>query len=154
LKTSHGLDFFRICALALRNDIFAGAHRAFVKHQDATSFWYIQNIAEKEFAKAADDSDIVIKDLAKLAEKLKPIRDRVHFHVDRRDLKEPNNVWNDANLTGNEFIFLTKNAHEILRIMYLNLYGEDRPIPDYFGDDIEKIINAYKEKYKDAPLSV
>ena len=154
LKTAHGLDFFRICAYALQNDLYAGAHRAFDRHKDATSFWYIKNIAPKEFAKATSDSKIVIEDLEKLAEKLKPIRDRVHFHVDRRDLTEPTKAWEDADLTGNEFISLTENAHEILRIMYLDLTGQDRTIPGYFGEDIEKIITAYKEKYKDAPLSI
>ncbi len=149
LKTAHGLDFFRICAYALQNDLYAGAHRAFDMHKDATSFWYLKNIAPKEFAKAVSDSKIEMKDLEKLAEKLKPIRDRVHFHADRRDLKEPTKAWNDADLTGNEFISLTENAHEILRVMYLELTGQDRAIPDYFGDDIEKIITAYREKYED-----
>jgi hypothetical protein len=154
LKTEHGLDFFRICAVALKNDLFAGAHRAFDRHKDATSFWYIKNIAPKEFAKAASDSKIVIEDLEKLAEKLKPIRDRVHFHVDRRDLKEPTKAWDDADLTGNEFISLTEKAHEILRTLYFDLTGQDSSIQEYFGEDIKKIITAYKEKYKDAPLSI
>ncbi len=154
LKTAHGLDFFLICAAALKNDLFAGAHRAFDRNKDATSFWYIKNIAPKEIAKAASDSEIVIEDLEKLAEKLRPIRDRVHFHVDRRDLTEPTKAWEDADLTGDEFISLTENAHKILKIMYLDLTGQDRAIPDYFGKDILKIITAYKEKYKDAPLSI
>ena len=97
---------------------------------------------------------LVIEDLEKLAEKLKPIRDRVHFHVDRRDITEATKAWDDAELTGNEFISLTENAHEILRIMYLALTGQDRTIPDYFGEDIKKIITAYKVKYKNAPLSI
>jgi hypothetical protein len=148
LNTAHSLDFFRICAYALQNDLYAGAHRAFDTHKDATSFWYIKNVAPKEFAKAASESGIEIKDLEDLGEKLKPIRDRVHFHVDRRDLMEPTKAWEDANLTGNEFISLTENAHEILRIMYLDLTGQDRAIPEYFGDDIEKIITAYREKHE------
>lgn len=154
LKTSKRLDFFRICTLALQNDLYAGAHRAFDRHKDATSFWHIKNIAPKELAKAASDAGIAIENLEILAEKLKTIRDRVHFHVDRRNLTEPTKDWKDAGLTGNEFISLTENAHEILRIMYLDLTGQDSAIPDYFGEDIVKIITAYKEKYKNALLSI
>ncbi len=88
LKTKHGLDFFLICAYALQNDLYANAHRAFDSHKDATSFWYIRNIAPKEFANAVSDSEISVEELERLAEKLKPIRDRVHFHVDRRDLTD------------------------------------------------------------------
>lgn len=52
-KSSHGLDFFRVCDAALRNDLYAGIHRAFDSHAEATSFWYIQNIALAQMAKAA-----------------------------------------------------------------------------------------------------
>ena len=101
LKVVHGLDFFRICAFALRNDLYAAAYRAFDSHKDAVSFWYVKNIAPKEFSKALVDSKISIERIEKLSEKLKPIRDRVHFHVDRRDLTDPNKAWKDADLTGN-----------------------------------------------------
>lgn len=154
LKTAHGLDYFRICATALENDLYAGAHRAFDRHGDAASFWYIQNIEPKLFSEALSEAKVELNRIEELAGKLKPIRDRVHFHADRRDLETPTSPWEDADLSGNEFIELTENAHEILRIMKFNLRNIDSPIPDYDGDDIEKIIRAYKEKYPSAPLSI
>lgn len=154
LKSSHSLDYFRVSAYALQNDLYAGAHRAFDSHKDAVSIWYVRNLAPEDFAASAEEANIEIPELERLAEKLKPIRDRVHFHVDRRDLLEPSNAWEDANMTGDEFISLTENAHEILRLMYLKLTGENKTIPEYFGEDIKDIISSYKDRHQDAPLSI
>ena len=154
LKSAHGLDYFRVSAYALQNDLYAGAHRALDSHKDAVSIWYIRNLAPDAFAEAALEVKIGISELEKLIEKLKPIRDRVHFHVDRRDLLEPSSAWEDADITGDEFISLTENAHEILRLMYLNLTGEDKGVPEYYGEDIKEILTSYKDRHRDAPLSI
>ena len=154
LETSHGLDFFRICKAALENDLYAGAHRAFDRHEDAVSFWYIENISGKLFTEAIAEAMVDRNRIEELAEKLKNIRDRVHFHADRRDLEAPSKPWQDANMSGNEFIDLTESAHEVLRILNRKLTSVDSVIPNYNGADIEKIIRAYKDEYPDAPLSI
>lgn len=154
LNSAHGLDFFRVAITALQNDLYAGAHRAFDRHDDATSIWFIRNIAEELFLKALSEANVTLERLEELSEKLKPIRDRVHFHSDRRDLENPSSPWEDADISGNEFIELTENAHEVLRIMNLELTGIDSDIPDYNGDDIGNIIRAYKKLHPNAPLSI
>ena len=98
--------------------------------------------------------NISIEELERIVEKLVHIRDRAHFHIDRKDLLEPTKVWSQAGVTGDEFIFLTESAHKVLRRMYQDLTGIDRPIPDYHGEDIINIITAYKEMHPDAPLSI
>lgn len=145
LKSAHGLDFFRICVYALQNDLYANAHRALDRHKDAASFWYIRNIAPGAFSKAAQDAGIYIETLEGYAQKIGHLRNRIHFHIDKRDLLEPSKAWEEADVTGNEFISLTEGAHEILRRMYLDLTGIDKPVPDYHGDDIGPILRAYKK---------
>ncbi len=154
LKFAHGLDFFRICNTALQNDLYAGAHRALDKHQDSASFWYIRNIAPKLIDDAAKRSKISIAEIERLAEKLRPIRDQVHSHIARSALDNPSKPWEEADLTGDEFIWLTESAHEVLRVALLNLTGTDSPVPEYYGDDIELIMRAYKKEHPDAPLSI
>lgn len=154
LNSAHGLDFFTVCHAALQNDIYAGAHRALDKHQDSAAFWYIKNIAPKRIESAAKEAKVSIPEIERLAEKLKPIRDQVHFHVDRSTLDNPSKPWKEADLTGNEFIWLTESAHEVLRIAMLQLTGTDSQIPDYNGDDIELIIRAYKKEHPNASLSI
>ena len=138
----------------MQNDLYAGAYRAFDKHQDSASFWYIKNIAPELIDVAAKESNISISEIERLAEKLKPIRDQVHFHVDRSVLDNPSRPWEEADLTGDEFIWLTESSHELLRIAFKNLTGSDSPIPEYHGEDIELIIRAYKKEYPDAPILI
>jgi len=154
LNSAQGLTFFRVCSTALLNDLYAGAHRALDKHQDSASFWYIRNIATALIDSAAKETKISIAEIERLADKLKPIRDQVHFHVGRSALDNPSKPWEEAGLTGNEFIWLTESAHEVLRVTLLNLSGRNSPITDYYGDDIELIMKAYKKEYPDAPLSI
>lgn len=154
LGSAHGLDFFRICSAALQNEIYAGIHRAFDKHENAVSFWYIRNIARRRLEEAARQAGISIAKIEQIADKLKPIRDQVHFHVDRRTLGDGSIPWRQAGISGDELIWLAATAHEVLRRMLLELTGEDRPIPDYHGEDIEKIMRAYKKEYPDAPVTI
>jgi hypothetical protein len=154
LKARHGLNFFRVAAAALQNDVYAGAHRALESHEDSASFWYIRNIAPKLIVQAADAAGVPIEQIERLAEKLKPIRDQVHSHVDRGALDDPDKPWKEAGITGNEFIWLTESAHEVLRQAMLQLTGQDFPVPEYFGDDIEDIIRAYQKEHPDAPVSI
>lgn len=154
LKSAHGLDFFRICSAALQNDLYAGVHRALDKHQDSVSFWYIRNIDGIRLKESARRAGVSMDDIERIADKIKPIRDQVHFHVDRRTLGDANRPWKTAGITGNEIIWLMDSAHEVLRLALLDLTGEDRPVPEYHGEDIEKIMRAYKDEYPDAPLSI
>lgn len=82
------------------------------------------------------------------------MRERVNFHVDRRTLEDESAPWIEADITGNELIFLSESAHEVLRRMLLDLTGEDRSVPDYYGEDIEKIIRAYRDACPNSPLSI
>jgi hypothetical protein len=154
VKAAHGLNFFRVAAAALQNDLYAGAHRALETHPDSASFWYIKNIAPDLIDRAAAKSGVSLAELERLAAKLKPIRDQVHSHIDRSAIDDPDKPWVEANITGNEFILLTESAHEVLRHTLLELTKEDLPVPTYDGDDIELIIRAYKKEYPGAPVSV
>lgn len=154
LGTAHGLDFFRIAIHALYNDLFADLHRSFDTHPDAASIWYVQNLDRQLFDEAAAKAGVTIKRLEELSEKTKHIRDRVHFHIDRRNLVEPVAAWRTAGLTGNDVIELSEKVHEILRVMYLKLTGEDKPVPEYYAEDVELIVRSYKEAHSDAPLAI
>jgi len=142
LHSRHTLDFFRIAMHALREDMFAEAHRVFDTHKDAASIFYIQRIAPAAFNRALKKSGFDFQELQVIAAKLSKIRNRVQFHTAKKDVELPGAVWKDADMSGNEFIRLTEQAHEILRLMNLEIAQEDHLIPDYHGKDIESILRA------------
>jgi|SRR5690606_3367212 len=142
LHSSHSLDFFRIALHALHDDMFAEAHRVFDTHKDAASLFYIQRVAPAAFNRAVKQSGVDFPELLKIAAKLSKVRNRVHFHTAKKDVVFPKAVWDDASISGNEFIRLTEESHEILRLMSLELAQEDHLIPAYHGEDIEPILRA------------
>lgn len=154
LRTGHSLDFFRIAIYALHDDLYADAHRVFDMHKDAASICYIRRTAPGPFNRAVKAAGASVSELEKIASKLVHIRNRVQFHTAKKDVEIPARVWADACLSGNEFIRLTETAHEVLRLVYFELTGEDKAVPDYFGEDIEPILRAYKEARPDAPLRI
>ena len=76
----------------------------------------------------------------------------MHSHIDKSALDSPSKPWEEADLTGDQFNWLTESTHEILRIALFNLTGSDQPIPEYYGEDIDLIVKAYKKEHPDAPL--
>ena len=154
LRSAHSLDFFRVAIHALHDDLYADAHRVFDTHKDAASICYIRRVVPGPFNRAVKTAGVSILELERIALKLSAIRNRVQFHTDKKDVEQPFRVWDDAKLSGNEFIRLTEEAHDVLRLLYLELTGEDKTVPDYFGEDIEPIMRAYKEARPNAPLSI
>ena len=142
LHSRHSLDFFRIAMHALRDDMFADAHRVFDTHKDTASIFYIQCVVPAAFNRALEKSGINFQELQLIAAKLSKIRDRVQFHTDKKNVEMPEEVWKDADMSGNEFIRLTEQAHEILRLVNLEITQEDSRIPDYHGEDVEPILRA------------
>lgn len=152
LRSGHSLDYFRVAFHAMHDEIYACAHRVFDSHQDAASIWYIRRVEPKAFSRAAKAAQVDPAELESLATKLLPIRNRIQFHTDKRYVEKPKRVWLDAAVTGNEIIRLTEGGHEVLRGMYRDLFGEDRQVPEYHGEDIERIVHAYKAAYPKTPL--
>jgi hypothetical protein len=154
IGSSHSLDFFRVAAHALHDGLYADAHRVFDTHKDAASVWYIRRVAPGVFNRALKVTGISISEIERIAKKLGPIRNRVQFHTAKLDVENPSRAWKEASLTGNDFIRLTEETHEVLRLMYIELTGEDKTVPEYFGKDIEPIMRAYKECHPNAPLHI
>src|SRR5665647_3904583 len=74
LKSSHNLNFFRVSAHALHNDLYADAHRVFDKHKDVTTFWYVQKVSPEAFSKAALAANVSVTELELIANKLVHLR--------------------------------------------------------------------------------
>src|SRR3990170_3943715 len=98
----HTVDFFRLAYDALFNDMIAHAIKVFDRHKDSTAFWYIYRFSEEEINKYIKKKGFDLNNLDIVADKLKIIRDKTHFHIDRIGVLRPEDVWKSANLTGAE----------------------------------------------------
>ena len=87
--TFTGMSFFVIAAQALFNDMIAGAIRIFDEHKEAGSLWYIIRCNEPAAQKAANACGIDMDELKAIVPKLRHIRDKTHFHIDKRNVENP-----------------------------------------------------------------
>lgn len=142
--TYSGMSFFVIADQALFNDMIASAIRIFDDHKEAGSLWYIIRCNEAAAQKAAEACGISINELRKLVPKLRHIRDKTHFHIDRRAVENPSVVWSDADLSGGELTDALHNAALLLaKIKYDVFGGELEKLTPYDGSDVQMIIDAY-----------
>ena len=97
-----------------------------------TSFWYIHRTNEKVLDDLATRRDISISSLRNVSEKLKPIRDKTHFHIDPEGVLDPKAVWRDAALTGKELSNAVDDAWTLLVDLQRSLALPEVYIPDYY----------------------
>jgi len=127
--------------------MFGDAFRVFDMNKESASYFYVKKIAGNRMRAAEDRLGLNLAELEEIAAKLPGIRNRVGFHMDKRSIMNTEKVWEDANLTGNEFIRLTEEIHELLRQMLVDFNGRDMELRDYNAEDIELILGAYREKH-------
>jgi hypothetical protein len=142
--TYTGTSFFEITGQALFNDMMAGAIRVFDDHKDVTSIWYIIRCNEGAAKKAAAACGISIASLRAIVPKLRQIRDKTHFHIDREAVEAPQEVWKRAGISGNELTDALYGAATLIAHIKREIYGGEleKPTP-YDGSDVHEIVKAY-----------
>jgi len=154
VDSAHAWDFFRIAGNALFNDMISHAIKVFEDSSGATSFWYIERADQAAMNRAAQAIGVAISDLKTLCAGLQHIRDKTHFHIDKGAVFNPQKVWNDAGVTGDDLGVLLDSASRVLIQLYKQKTGKDYATPDYDGSDVENIIKSYVKCNPDAPLLI
>ena len=145
-----GESFFSISERALFNDMISHAIKVLEidKRGDSSTFWYVLKQDKKTVEKLKSYSSKKISSLrGGLAVKLKHIRDKTHFHIDKDSILDPNKIWLKADIKGNEL----KEALQYLFILLEELYEVVFKKPflfhpdDYDGQDLIKLLDLANE---------
>ena len=140
--TLHGMDFFRVVFYALNNDMLAHAIKVLDHDSKSASFWYIFRCKQKKIVKFIEENSM--RDIELLTEKLKAIRNRAHFHIDRDAIFNPAKVWQDADIDYNLFSAVLNSLRLILDYLHTEEFGKGFGKLDYDGSDVEAILRAVK----------
>jgi|GEM_PF-1082867 len=142
----HAASFFSIAEKALFSDMIAGAIRIFDDHKEAGSLWYIIRCHEAAAHRAARACGIDMDELRRIVPKLRHIRDKTHFHIDKRTVEDPAMVWSDTNLSRGELTKALPNAAVLLANIRNHVYGENGDaLTRYDGADVSMIVDACAE---------
>jgi hypothetical protein len=139
-------SFFSHANLAMYDAMFFHIIKIFDEHKDAASFWYLWRCTPKIVEKLLLKHNITLDEVKHLSEKLITIRDKTHFHIDKSDVFNPNDVWDRANIIWNIFNKIIDNLWNVLNDLYREQFDLEFNGQIYTGYDIEEIIKSLKEK--------
>ena len=154
IDSAHGLDFFRLAAHALYNDIISHTVKVFEDSSDVASFWYIVKTNEAAIKIALKTTNASLDKIEELSKVFKHIRDKVHFHIDKEAILNPSEVWVTADITGDELGFLLETSFNILSALNKELTGELIELPDYDGKDAAEIIRCYAKHNPNSNIAI
>jgi hypothetical protein len=133
-------SFFTLAQDSLFNDMVAHMIKVLDRNSQSTTFWYIFRCKAKEIKNFIRENDIVFMDIYDLAEKLKIVRDKTHFHIDKKGVKNPKAVWAEADITYDELEYNMNSLYKILNWLHVKAFDFDFEIPKI--DDLQYIIKT------------
>jgi hypothetical protein len=139
-RSKHGLDFFRLAYNALFNDMIRRAIKVLDKNQESATFWYINRCDSKTVRSIIKAKSYDLNFLEVVANKLKLIRDKKHFHIDKNGVLDPKSVWKKADLKGKDFGRALEELFDILKCLYNIRFSKEFPLPEYSGSDATQLI--------------
>lgn len=138
-------SYFSYADIAISNDMLSHAMKILDTHKDSVSFWFLYKYKKEEINEYLEDLDLSLSELEKMTTDLKFIRDKTHFHIDRKGVFDPAKVWEEAGITGNFFNKIFEGLWEVLNRLHESQHGQRFEQPIYDGDDIKKIIDCLRE---------
>lgn len=145
-KSKHRLDFFTLSHDALFNDVVARAIKVLDKNQDSATFWDLYNCDPKTIDSFLKDKSYDLKSLEYMADKLIHVRNKTHFHIDKKGVLNPKTIWKEANINGDDFRKALEHVFDILQYLRKTHLGKELAMPEYNGSDVTQIITVAKRE--------
>jgi hypothetical protein len=140
-----GWDFFRFAYHGMFNDMLAHCMRALDKNSQSSSFWYIYRCERKAVDEYVEKANLDWSLIEAMTDKLKIVRDKTHFHIDRNAVTNPEEIWRLADIRGLQLGICLDSVLGILNALYVRQYGLPFSAPDYDGTDVVRIVRATRE---------
>ena len=135
---SSAWDFIRLAYDALHYSMIAYSIKTLEKRKGNASFWFIYHHEEKEVRTLIKKNNIDFDRIERMAESLLHIRDKTHFHIDKKAVKNSSKVWQKAAIKGNQMADVLNDLFLILNHLHEKEFGCQFTVPDYDGSDAAK----------------
>lgn len=130
----------------LFNDYIDHCLKVFDTHKDSASYEYIQRTNQKAIQQVTKKLGVDIKQFSSLSKRLKHVRDKTHFHIDKQAVHNPKEVWESAGITGKELTKAVDDCWAILSELSASL-GIDAinkvDIPEQVVKDMAKFLEQH-----------
>ena len=133
-------SFFWLAQTALFNDMVAHMIKVLDQNSQSATFWYIFRYKSKETKEFIKKERIDFMEIYDVAEKLKVVRDKTHFHIDKNSVRDPKMIWSTADLTYDSLQRNMESVYKVLNHLYTKEFDSQFPKPEI--DDLQYIIKA------------
>ncbi len=100
---------------AMFNDHIAHCIKVFDRNSGSASFWYLHRSDSGIIDRYLRQEGQTLAAIEHATDKLKHIRDKTHFHIDKDAVLDPKEVWSQAGLTGNDLQLAVDLAFSIVQ---------------------------------------
>ncbi|MBI4948993.1 MAG: hypothetical protein HY955_02475 [Deltaproteobacteria bacterium] len=136
--------FFHIANIAIYNDMMARMIKVLDDDARSSTFMSIKKSEEKFISANASSGDIEL--IESMKTKIKTIRTKTHFHIDKHYVSNPQEVWSDADIKTDEFFQVIELVFNILNKLHYFYFKTDFPFSSYDGKDATWIINLVNKE--------
>lgn len=138
----YGENFFSISYRALFNDMVAHSIKVLDEDRESATFWYIFRVDMAKIKKLKSYSEQKTQFLKGLTSKFKIIRDKTHFHIDKKGVLDPKLIWRKAGIKGKDLGKALKYLWDLLNELHQIVFNKDFPhqIDFYDAKDVLKIL--------------
>ena len=144
-----GVNFILICHKALFNDMVAHLIKVLDTNPASATFWMIYKYEIRRVKNLSSYTEDKIFFLQKVAKRIKLIRDKTHFHIDKMAVFDPKAIWQEAAITQNEYDRALDYLWMLLTELHLVVFGKGfiERAPDYYkGEDIAGFLDWARSK--------
>ncbi len=119
-------SFLSIAERSLYDCMLAHTMKVLDRHQGSATFWAIRDKCPSRMQKLSAYSDKEMEHLEDLAgkDKLKKIRDKTHFHIDRAAVVNPAGVYKAADIKRDELGRGLEYLWKILNELHQEVFGQ------------------------------
>lgn len=143
----HEIDFFQICWRALFNDAISHTIKVLDTDIRSATFWTLYNRFKKPIDEFVVGKKINLDEIKIVSTKLKLIRNKTHFHIDKKRVVDPAEAWREADIRAKELEGVIEQIYDILKYIYFIHFGEEFNYPDYRGEDAKIIAKLAINNY-------
>ncbi len=135
----------KVIYFALFNDYIARCIKVFERSKGAASFWYIYDTNQKPINEFAGKNHIDLAVFEWLTPKLKHVRDKTHFHIDREGVLDPHAVWREADVNGKELATAVDHMWALLNAARTFAGQPPMELPRYDEDIMRRMTMLVEE---------
>jgi len=144
----YGASFFDLAVKALFNDVMAHLIKVLDANKDSATFWYVFQNGQNQIVALRSYSKEKISFLQDLSEKVKHVRDKTHFHIDKEGVINPEVIWEEAGISGNDLGRGLEYLFDVLLELKNLIRKENMTKDNYFYDgcDVAKLLDLAKKE--------